>query len=399
MEAYPVPQDMFTTIGGRTVRVFVPPQPQQSDQYEHYVVRDAPAPPLDITAPVTLVREEDEAEVAAAPVSPRLALELGDTLEPVNPQSFVTQEADPLSSKKVKYDHLGKQLREACQVCGDAAATHSHYGAIICFSCRAFFRRAVVERRHYNCVRWAQGACTVDAVTRTNCKKCRLAKCLRVGMKPQLVDAVKQQKERRSLMEIAKKAMSADNPILPEEDEKTMMKKKVLLDQRGCGNEMKKKVFLQPRGGASVSNSVQASPSFSVSEVQQEDKKQYFVFNPETQTFTSFDTNDRSFKPNGVTVSGLDSPEKEHIIEKDETEEDYNISKAESPGKTVGTIDNLIYEHLSGMNPSETTQNQQLFLHSYKRSRLDSRESGNKGRSLAEVAELLARKNTSSLGT
>ena len=148
-----------------------------------------------------------------------------------------------------------------------------------------------------------------------------------------------------------------------------------------------------------MSDSVQESPSFSVSEVQQEDKKQYFVFNPETQTFTSFDTNDRSFKPNGVTVSGLDSPEKEHIIKKDETEEDYNISKVESPGKTVGTIDNLIYEHLSGMNPSETTQNQQLFLHSYKRSRLDLRESGNKGRSLAEVAELLARKNTSSLGT
>ena len=398
MEASNIQPDMFTTIGGRTVRIFVPPQPEQSEQYEHYVVRDALAPPLEITAPITLVREEDEAEVAAAPVSPRLALELGDTLEPVNPQSFVTQEADPLSSKKVKYDHLGKQLREACQVCGDAAATHSHYGAIICFSCRAFFRRAVVERRHYNCVRWAQGACTVDAVTRTNCKKCRLAKCLRVGMKPQLVDAVKQQKERRSLMEIAKKAMSADNPNLPEEDKK-MMTKKVLLDQRGCGNEMKKKVFLQPRGGASVSNSVQASPSFSVSEVQQEDKKQYFVFNPETQTFTSFNTNDRSFKPNGVTVSGLDSPEKEHIIEKDETEEDYTISKAESPGKTVGTIDNLIYEHLSGMNPSETTHNQQLFLHSYKRSRLDSRESGNKGRSLAEVAELLARKNTSSLGT
>ena len=399
MQASHTQADMFTTIGGRTVRIFIPPRPQQSDQYEHYMVRDPPAHPLDITAPITLVREEDE--VAAAPVSPRLALQLGGALEPVNPQSFVTQEADPLSSKKVKYDHLGKQLREACQVCGDAAATHSHYGAIICFSCRAFFRRSVVERRAYQCVRWAQGACVVDSVTRTNCKRCRLDKCLRVGMKPQLVDAVKQQKERRSLMEIAKKAMSVDNPIIPEKDDFAMKMKKVLLEQRGSESKMRKKVFLQPRGGARGSNSVQESPSFSVSEVQQEDKKQYFVFNPETQTFTSFDTNDRSFKPNGVTVRGLDSPKKERIIEKDKTEEEYNINSriVESPGKTVGTIDNLIYEHLSGMNPSETTQNQQLFLHSYKRSRLDPRESGNKGRSLAEVAELLARKNTSSLGT
>ena len=27
-----------------------------------------------------------------------------------------------------------------CSVCGDAAATHLHYGAVSCYSCRAFFR-------------------------------------------------------------------------------------------------------------------------------------------------------------------------------------------------------------------------------------------------------------------
>ena len=31
-------------------------------------------------------------------------------------------------------------LQASCSVCGDAAASHLHYGAISCYSCRAFFR-------------------------------------------------------------------------------------------------------------------------------------------------------------------------------------------------------------------------------------------------------------------
>ena len=32
-------------------------------------------------------------------------------------------------------------MREQCKVCMSPAADHIHYGAICCFSCRAFFRR------------------------------------------------------------------------------------------------------------------------------------------------------------------------------------------------------------------------------------------------------------------
>ena len=38
-----------------------------------------------------------------------------------------------------------------CQVCGDTANDHVHYGAIACYSCRAFFRRGVNSNAPYYC--------------------------------------------------------------------------------------------------------------------------------------------------------------------------------------------------------------------------------------------------------
>jgi len=88
-------------------------------------------------------------------------------------------------------------LTAECLVCGGAAAAHQHYGAICCYSCRAFFRRGIL--RNYSCVR-ADNSCQVNSITRTNCKKCRFARCLEVGMRPELVDASlrrKQEEKRR----------------------------------------------------------------------------------------------------------------------------------------------------------------------------------------------------------
>ena len=38
-----------------------------------------------------------------------------------------------------------------CHVCGDEANDHVHYGAIACYSCRAFFRRGVNTNAPYYC--------------------------------------------------------------------------------------------------------------------------------------------------------------------------------------------------------------------------------------------------------
>ena len=88
-------------------------------------------------------------------------------------------------------------LSAECLVCGGAAAAHQHYGAICCYSCRAFFRRGIM--RNYSCVR-GDDSCQVNSITRTNCKKCRYERCLEVGMRPELVDASlrrKQEEKRR----------------------------------------------------------------------------------------------------------------------------------------------------------------------------------------------------------
>lgn len=112
---------------------------------------------------------------------------------------------DPSDWEVVAYDGLaGKnRAREAsltavCLVCGGKAAAHQHYGAVCCYSCRAFFRRGIT--RSYACVR-GDMSCQVNSITRTNCKRCRFERCLAVGMRPELVDASlrrKQEEKRRS---------------------------------------------------------------------------------------------------------------------------------------------------------------------------------------------------------
>jgi len=73
-----------------------------------------------------------------------------------------------------------------CSVCSGPSATHLHYGAVSCYSCRAFFRRGI--GKHYCCVA-GTGDCVIDWTSRRSCQWCRFDKCLRVGMNPLLVDA------------------------------------------------------------------------------------------------------------------------------------------------------------------------------------------------------------------
>jgi hypothetical protein len=72
---------------------------------------------------------------------------------------------------------------EKCPICGDSAAKHVHYGAMTCFSCRAFFRRSIQNKTADNYVCRRTGTCEINLKTRKNCQFCRFQKCMTVGMK------------------------------------------------------------------------------------------------------------------------------------------------------------------------------------------------------------------------
>ena len=90
---------------------------------------------------------------------------------------------EPAAGGGVEHSPL---LGASCRVCSSPAAPHLHYGAISCYSCRAFFRRG--QPRQARCI-VGGGGCVVTPLNRTSCKTCRYNTCLRVGMKPDRVDA------------------------------------------------------------------------------------------------------------------------------------------------------------------------------------------------------------------
>jgi hypothetical protein len=92
----------------------------------------------------------------------------------------VDEEASSKKGPRIPLDH-------GCKVCGAPASAYLHYGAIVCYSCRAFFRRAI--RKHFVC-RVGDYSCIMEGTRSNRCRGCRYQKCLQVGMKPEMVDAM-----------------------------------------------------------------------------------------------------------------------------------------------------------------------------------------------------------------
>ena len=105
----------------------------------------------------------------------------------------------PFDPKEMSHENkvgsaTSKKLTSICQVCGDQAPEHIHYGSVSCFSCRAFFRRSVSKSNSYVCPGNRQ--CSIVVTTRKNCQYCRYQACLSSGMRPTWVLTDKEKKDR-----------------------------------------------------------------------------------------------------------------------------------------------------------------------------------------------------------
>eukprot|EP00092_Neocalanus_flemingeri_P003613 GFUD01003877.1.p1 GENE.GFUD01003877.1~~GFUD01003877.1.p1 ORF type:complete len:682 (+),score=79.52 GFUD01003877.1:382-2427(+) len=73
-----------------------------------------------------------------------------------------------------------------CAVCEQRLEkARFHYGGISCYSCRAFFRRNTQRDELPLCK--GESRCAITAAVRKQCAACRYDKCLRIGMRPELV--------------------------------------------------------------------------------------------------------------------------------------------------------------------------------------------------------------------
>uniref|UniRef100_A0A915PBS2 Nuclear receptor domain-containing protein n=3 Tax=Meloidogyne TaxID=189290 RepID=A0A915PBS2_9BILA len=77
-----------------------------------------------------------------------------------------------------------------CLVCG-ARNAKQHYGSWCCNGCKGFFWRTISCRRNYICLNFNNNSvfvkCEIEHGRRNSCRACRLERCLKVGMDPNLI--------------------------------------------------------------------------------------------------------------------------------------------------------------------------------------------------------------------
>ncbi|KAI3412158.1 hypothetical protein GPALN_002199 [Globodera pallida] len=72
------------------------------------------------------------------------------------------------------------EAERRCAVCKNFCIS-TYYGVLCCSSCKQFFRRTIINKRHWKCN--SNGQCiVVEPQSKICCKACRFDKCLAVGM-------------------------------------------------------------------------------------------------------------------------------------------------------------------------------------------------------------------------
>lgn len=101
---------------------------------------------------------------------------------------------EPPSQKK----EISSNFQKICLVCGDKALGYN-FNAISCESCKAFFRRNALASKEFKCP--FTNNCAITVVTRRFCQKCRLEKCLAIGMVKEFIMSEEDKAEKRRKIE------------------------------------------------------------------------------------------------------------------------------------------------------------------------------------------------------
>ncbi|KJH44463.1 zinc finger, C4 type [Dictyocaulus viviparus] len=70
-----------------------------------------------------------------------------------------------------------------CRVCERGYDGSQHFGIEVCRACAAFFRRSIESQKKFVC-RKGGDSCQLNAPRKIKCQKCRLSRCLTVGLQP-----------------------------------------------------------------------------------------------------------------------------------------------------------------------------------------------------------------------
>ncbi|KAK6749349.1 hypothetical protein RB195_001763 [Necator americanus] len=97
----------------------------------------------------------------------------------------------PYNSMTVSFDQLKEETDThnndggvpLCRVCERGYDGSQHFGVEVCRACAAFFRRAIEGRKKFVC-RKGGDSCQLNAPRKVTCQKCRLTRCLAVGLQP-----------------------------------------------------------------------------------------------------------------------------------------------------------------------------------------------------------------------
>ncbi|CAG2104055.1 unnamed protein product [Medioppia subpectinata] len=114
--------------------------------------------------------------------------------------------SDPLTTRTTTIStieirvRIGVTIKWDCNCTTNTTPTVKHarnFGAITCDSCKSFFRRTAFKSQ---LICASNGKCDINVMTRGLCRKCRLKKCLTVGMKSELIQSNGQNKCKKILI-------------------------------------------------------------------------------------------------------------------------------------------------------------------------------------------------------